>query len=258
MCTENSPFPGWFTWMCHLGTLSRQTATVWWIGRYCYASQSRQCTQAQDRSVGIGFPIHGFVSKSGRFAIHHFEGLRVNVWSGLPCLRHSPVGLLSLLLLLLLLVVVVVVRWFWLSLWSSSSSSPNKNHSWDLIAPSFPDGPQPDFGFTDLAVDAKKKLWTFSPGIGGFITKSWPKKKFARLLHIGAGGFDLKWIYRKMSKQLPHQDMPSTNPRKRTWQKWDPWGWRLGKISSPRNPWWSEKVHRGPVQNWWLMDINQR
>ena len=34
---------------------------------YCHASQSRQCAWARNHSVGVGFAINCFVSKSGRF-----------------------------------------------------------------------------------------------------------------------------------------------------------------------------------------------
>ena len=44
---------------------------------YSYASQSQQCTRAQDRSLGVGFAILCFVvSKSSRFAIRRLGGLR--------------------------------------------------------------------------------------------------------------------------------------------------------------------------------------
>ena len=42
-------------------------------------SQSRRCTRAQERSVGIGYAIHCFVSKSTRFVIGTSEGFSTKV-----------------------------------------------------------------------------------------------------------------------------------------------------------------------------------
>lgn len=50
-------------------TLSIQLSIKRNLKTPCYASQSGQCTRAQDPTVGVGLAIHRFVSKSDRLAI---------------------------------------------------------------------------------------------------------------------------------------------------------------------------------------------
>ena len=60
---------------------------------YSYASQSQQCTRAQDRSFGVGFAILCFVvSKSSRFAIRLQNDLQTSKTGSMAKLKSDMGG----------------------------------------------------------------------------------------------------------------------------------------------------------------------